>query len=800
MVRRWNVFHEGSGISECAKPSQLFQCAENELGDALLKSDPSITSRSVDEILRAMRSMAVIPVAKGVLRSELLQLRQHRDESFRAFAARVRGKAETCGYITQCSQRACGADVDYTDHVIRDVLLNGIDDLDIRREVLGIEYITTLPVNDVVALVESREMARNALPTGSLSAMSSFRRQQRNSHAPSSSDRAKQAPCPDCLRLFNVFSEGPKGWNAKPHRLCKECWKNKTRKNKNRSEQTSSTQACVSQVTTIGAQRRPALPLTASNIAPITLDHLIFTKGEWKRARLREHPSIPLTITKIDRQSGARSASMTPPAKIQALADSGAQSDLWSLRDYLAHGFLESELLPVRMALTTASQAPLSVEGAFFAKIEAKSRNGETSACRAMIYVSSSVTGMYLSFDSMVNLGILSSDFATHWTPKSCENSPTPRTSINSTRAPHDGYETAEEEPCSCPGRSATPLPPASLPFECKAENNDLMRSWLITRYGKSTFNTCPHRQLPCMEGPPVEIHVDPSATPKAFHTAASIPMHWQKRVHEDLLRDEALGVIERVPYGEPVDWCHRMVVTRKHDGTPRRTVDLSPLNRFCKRETYSAESPFKLARRIPKGSWKTVVDAWNGFHSVPLRESDRHLTTFITQFGRWRYTRAPQGFLSSGDGYNRRFDAILSDFERKERCVDDVIYHDDDLRDHWWRTIHLLTRLGQTGVVLNPDKFQFAERAVEFAGFRITESSIEPLAKYLDAIREFPTLASTTDVRSWFGLVNQVGNYAQLRDLMAPFKPFLSPKISFYWNERRGRFPRLKESHHFGN
>ena len=53
----------------------------------------------------------------------------------------------------------------------------------------------------------------------------------------------------------------------------------------------------------------------------------------------------------------------------------------------------------------------------------------------------------------------------------------------------------------------------------------------------------------------------------------------------------------------------------------------------------------------------------------------DRHLTTVVTPFGRLRYCRAPQGFVSSGDGFNRRFDAILSDFERKERCVDDTAH-----------------------------------------------------------------------------------------------------------------------------
>ena len=68
------------------------------------------------------------------------------------------------------------------------------------------------------------------------------------------------------------------------------------------------------------------------------------------------------------------------------------------------------------------------------------------------------------------------------------------------------------------------------------------------------------------MEDPPVEIHVDPAAPPKACHTPAPVPLHWQQRVYDDLLRDEALGVIERVPYGEPTTWCHRMVITRKHD------------------------------------------------------------------------------------------------------------------------------------------------------------------------------------------------------------------------------------------
>ena len=132
-TRHWEVFRTGSGIDNASAPSQLFQCTGNELGASLLKTNPHTASSTLPELLAAMRSLAVIPVTTIVLRTELLQLRQERDEPFRTFTARVRGKAETCAFTTECE---CGKSVDYTDHVIRDVLLNGISHSDIRREVL----------------------------------------------------------------------------------------------------------------------------------------------------------------------------------------------------------------------------------------------------------------------------------------------------------------------------------------------------------------------------------------------------------------------------------------------------------------------------------------------------------------------------------------------------------------------------------------------------------------------------------------------------------------------------------------
>ena len=72
------------------------------------------------------------------------------DESFRSFAARVRGKSDKCALSLDCS---CGLKVNYTDQMIWYTLLNGISDFDIRREVLGTTDIVSTTVNDVIAEV-----------------------------------------------------------------------------------------------------------------------------------------------------------------------------------------------------------------------------------------------------------------------------------------------------------------------------------------------------------------------------------------------------------------------------------------------------------------------------------------------------------------------------------------------------------------------------------------------------------------------------------------------------------------------
>ena len=143
--------------------------------------------------------------------------------------------------------------------------------------------------------------------------------------------------------------------------------------------------------------------------------------------------------------------------------------------------------------------------------------------------------------------------------------------------------------------------------------------------------------------------------------------------MEEGLDRDVKLGIIEKLPANTPAIWCHKMVVTSKPGSTkPRRTVDMSSLKKVSYRLTHPGAPPFLEAQSVPAGTFKTVTDAWQGFHMVQLHPDSRMYTTFIKEQVMYRYRRMTMGDHMSMDAYNFRFDQITKGVENKKRYADD--------------------------------------------------------------------------------------------------------------------------------
>ena len=101
--------------------------------------------------------------------------------------------------------------------------------------------------------------------------------------------------------------------------------------------------------------------------------------------------------------------------------------------------------------------------------------------------------------------------------------------------------------------------------------------------------------------------------------------------------------------------------------------INFKGLNKECERQPNHTSDVLKLVSQIPtaldsatKKLMFTVLDAWNGYHSIALEEEAKKYFGFQTEWGVYTYNVAPQGFLGRGDYYTKKMDEVMEKMQAK--------------------------------------------------------------------------------------------------------------------------------------
>ena len=817
-TRQWDMYKIGMAITENVLPTALFYCCNTDLRTDIMRDlRQDVATMAEADLLAAIKRLAVKDESILVHRIKLNKMTQSPGTGVRTFLANLRGQASLCQYKSMCKEAGCTHVFDYSDEIIKDNLVRGIADPEIMSDLLG-DPKTDRTLEETVSFIAQKEQgkATKTAVGDTVGAMCATRTNSKQSLAPGrrcwacggsahgqKNDRKARAryceawtfTCSKCTTKGHFTKNcskcttcGEWGHRDSSSRACVKGMAHKNSSNASVSKSSTkdpeqdSAGYVFDQLCVVTDQSGPGSQTMPSSIpdSVCPIEHYIFD-GQWVARPSKPHPMVLVRLTPMPDEHASfghpmKDTSKLKPITVSMVADTECQSSIIPLQTASSLGIQTQDLVPVKLVMRGAIKEDLGVIGAIVVDVATRTSDGSIRSTRMLCYVSDTMEKAFLCREALVSLGIIAKDF-----PKATAMTPDVTASMDS----------CEEYTCSCPRRQQEPPPmPTSLPngLSPTEDNVEALKEWLLDYYGSTTFNVCEHQPLPLMKCEPLKLHVDPNAVLVAIHKPALVPIHWQDRVYADLERDVRIGVLERVDPNTPTTWCSRMVVTGKADGTPRRTVDLQPQNEHSVRQTHHVPSPFHLADRVPQDTKKTVTDAWNGYHSVPICEEDRHVTTFITPWGRYRYKVAPQGFMASGDAYNQRFDAIISDFKNKVKCVDDTCMWAISIETPFFQACEWLDLCARNGITLNPKKFQFAQDTVDFAGLTITPTNIRPSAKFLDAIRNFPTPTDITGARAWFGLINQ-GAYAfSMTRQMKPFRALLKPSTVFQWTDELDR------------
>ena len=725
-----------------------------------------------------------------------LSINQQADEGVRHFLSRLKGVATHCNFVVKCGGVNCGESVSYADQVIRFKLVSGLVDEEIKEDVLAAG---DLDLETTVKMVESKEGAKKAKTSlnsnasaGQVSKVDGSLRVRSCSHCGKtdhgSSAQERERSCP----AFN--------------KKCDRCGKEGHFKRKCMSKRHGGSDGGPKSAGVVEREELEADVVSAGELAglmhvmanvsklaakssTITVPHMLFEHLKWIKKQPPSHPMLPVELS-VATDGYKEVGAIVPPATrrrtadIRALADTGCQACCIGERQLNKLGLVAADLLQPALNLRAANATGITIRGATFVKVVGRAPTGELVSTKQTCYVVEGLDYMLLSREACRKLGIIPDNFPCVTSTPSARGA-----NVMEVVAPPDGGHPEAPSPCtpgqdgtcSCPKREPPPPPPNY--------NSDMsvseLKNLIISHYASSSFNRCTRQPLPRMRGEPMPIFTNEGATPVAAHTPIQVPAHWTAQVKADLDRDVALGIIEPVPLNTVTTWCARMVVVPKQDGSPRRTVDFKALNDASKRQTHHTQTPFLLASQVPAKMKKSTLDVWNAYHCVPIRPEDREKLTFITQWGRYRYLKAPQGYLASGDGYTHRDHLISQHIKNKVTLVDDTLLWDQDVKTNFHSICNFLQTYGEAGLVFNSEKFQFAQDIVQFGGLEVTNEGVRPAKEFLDAIMNLPTPSCITDIRSFFGMVNQISYAFCSSTVMEPFRHLLKPGNTFAWSPK---------------
>ena len=143
-------------------------------------------------------------------------------------------------------------------------------------------------------------------------------------------------------------------------------------------------------------------------------------------------------------------------------------------------------------------------------------------------------------------------------------------------------------------------------------------------------------------------LNVNPSITPKKQ------PSRHSSKEHSDAIKDKVTklkqaGAIKEVFYPE---WLANTVVVKKKTGKWCVCVDFTDLNKAYPKDPFPMLRINQLVDATVGHPRMSFVDAFQGYHQIPLALDDQEKTAFVTPTGNYHYKVMPFGLKNTGATY----------------------------------------------------------------------------------------------------------------------------------------------------
>lgn len=178
------------------------------------------------------------------------------------------------------------------------------------------------------------------------------------------------------------------------------------------------------------------------------------------------------------------------------------------------------------------------------------------------------------------------------------------------------------------------------------------------------------------------------------------------------------------------------------------------------------------------------------------LDERCRHITTFITHVGMFRYKRLMFGMNCAPEYFQIILEQILSKCKNVMNYMDDILIWGETEDEHDQALGEVFKVLQEHNVLLNEEKPEIKVSKTDFIGNALSSQGVRIAEGKVNAVRNFRIPKDQEELRSFLGLIGYVGRFIpDLATKTAILRDLMTTKESFHWTDSHNKaFEMLKD------
>ena len=236
------------------------------------------------------------------------------------------------------------------------------------------------------------------------------------------------------------------------------------------------------------------------------------------------------------------------------------------------------------------------------------------------------------------------------------------------------------------------------------------------------------------------------------------------------MTRLKQAGAIKVVFYPE---WLANIVVVKKKSGKWRVCIDFTNLNKACPKDPFPMPKIDQLVDATIGHPWMSFLDAFQGYHQIPLALNDQEKTAFITPIENYHYKVMPFGLKNAGSTYQRMMTRMFESQLGKniEIYIDDMVVKSKMVSEHLGNLRAIFEILRKCKLGLNASKCSFSVGLAKFLGYMVTHRGIEVNPDPIKAINNLQSPRNPKEMQKLTGMAATLNRFiSRSADRCRPF------------------------------